>query len=153
MMNRFSVWAGAVLILVGTLALAARTRAAGRQGWQRHTTLGCIASELNLDNIQQAQMKSIWNSEEPAVAKLVNEFARENREMQALAAQENPDPKRLQSLADHQGATFSELVMEKEKLMMQFEKQVLKPDQRAKVAAFENCLDGRVDEFAQHLSY
>lgn len=152
-MNRFSVWAGAVFTAVGLFAPAVRAQATERKVSQHPTALGCIAGELNLTSEQQAKMKSIWNSEEPAVAKLVNEFARENREMQSLAAQENPDPKRLQSLADLQGATFSELVMEKEKLMMQFQKQVLKPNQRAKVDAFENCLDGRIDDFAQHLSY
>jgi Spy/CpxP family protein refolding chaperone len=114
--------------------------------------MGCSERGLNLTKTQRAQVKSIWHSEKTTVAKLVADFARENQEMQSLGAQEHADPGRLQSAADQQGATFSELLMEKEKLMMQFETQVLKPDQRAKVEAFESCLGSRIDEFAQYLT-
>lgn len=151
-MKRSFIWTSAFLIIFGLVATVVRAQAEGHNGRGRHAALGCNQSGLGLTSAQKAQVSSIWNKEKPAVARLVNEFARENREMQSLAAQENVDPKRLQSLADQQGATFSELVMEKEKLMMQFQTQVLKPNQRVKVQSFESCLDSRVDEFAQNVT-
>jgi Spy/CpxP family protein refolding chaperone len=151
-MKRFSVWKNVLAIVVAMAALTHHAHAQKHNGWRHHAALGCNQSGLQLTSAQKAQVKSIWVSEKPAVGKLMSEFARENRDMQSLAAQVNPDPKRLQSIADQQGSTFSELLMEKEKLMMQFETQVLKPHQRAKVQAFENCLDGRIDGFAQDLS-
>lgn len=151
-MKRSSVWAGGLLIVIGLVAIAVRAQDSGHNSWGPHAALGCTEHELGLSTEQRARVNAIWAAEKPTVARLMTEFARENRELQSLTAQENPDPKRLQSIADLQGATFSELVMEKEKLMMQFKSQVLKPKQRAKVEAFGACLTGRIDEFAQYVA-
>lgn len=145
------LWTGALLIAINLFATAVRAQEPGRNSLRSHAALGCAEVGLDLSSAQKTQVDSIWNTEKPTVAKLVSEFARENRELQALESQENPDLKRLQSIADLQGATFSALVMEKEKLLMQFETQVLKPKQRAKVEAFGSCLTGRIDQFAQYV--
>lgn len=150
-MRGSSLWTGAMLIAISMIATAVRAQEPGNNGWRSHAALGCAEVGLDLSSAQKTQVDSIWNKEKPTVARLMAEFARENKELQALESQENPDLKRLQSIADLQGATFSDLVMEKEKLLMQFETQVLKPKQRAKVEAFGSCLTGRIDQFAQYV--
>lgn len=151
-MKRSIAWTGALLIVTGLAATVVCAQDQGHHGWGRHAALGCNQGGLGLTSAQKAQINSIWNSEKPTVAKLLADFAGENREMQSVSAEEHPDQSRLQSIADRQGATFSQLLMEKEKLMMQFETQVLQANQRAKVQTFEGCLESRIDQFAQYVS-
>ena len=151
-MKHSLVWAGAFLIAIGLIAISVRADAPWRGGWRRHAAMGCLGGGLNLNSAQKAQIKSIWNTEKPTVAKLVAEFARENKEIESVTSQDHPDPDKIQSIADRQGKTVSELLLEKEKLKMQIESQVLTPDQRAKADRFEKHVDDRIAAIAHLLS-
>lgn len=146
-------WMGILLIAVGVGAIAVRADAPWRSRWHDRRALGCLAAELGLTSAQKTQIGSIWKAEKPTVANLVAEFARENKEMQSLTAQGHPDPAKLQSVADLQGATLAALLVEKEKLKLQIENNVLTPDQRAKAEAFEKHMDEHIDRLADRLSH
>lgn len=157
-MIRRIVWTsiGAVLMVVAITAAWTQTqhwRAGRGPMWFHHGPMDYIAHELDLNDTQKRQIKSIWEGERPNIAELVHELASEQREMDALTFQNAPDEGRIQDIATRQGATFAKLFAEKEKLTGRIYSQVLNPAQRVKADELRRRLDSHMDGLADRMGY
>ncbi|HEV2133623.1 MAG TPA: Spy/CpxP family protein refolding chaperone [Terracidiphilus sp.] len=119
--------------------------------WFHRGPMGYVAHELDLSDTQRLQIKSIWAGERPNVAELVQEFANEQKEMDALTFEGAPDEGKMQEIAARQGVTFAKLFAEKEKLESKIYSQVLNPAQRAKADELRKHLNWRLDEIANRI--
>ena len=83
----------AALIVAGITAAWAQTqtwRGVHAPFWFHHGPMGYIAGELELNDNQKAQIRTIWEGERPNIAGLVHEFASEQREMDAMRSKGEP---------------------------------------------------------------
>jgi len=154
-MKKVLIWSGAALVLI--VAGIAIARADGRSwhrwchgGWE-FRPLGYVAHELNLNDEQKSQIKSIWGTERPAIASLMREFSAENKEMDAATAQGDMDEVKVQEIADRQGATVARLLVEREQLKSKIYSTVLTPEQRTKADALQARWHSRLDQIADKL--
>ena len=148
---------GAALIVAGITAAWTETQPwlEGRgpfwihHGPMGYGPMGFVARQLNLNDTQKSQIKSIWEGERPNIAVLLHEFASEQREMDALPLQDGaPDDGRVQDIATREGATLRKLLTEKETITGRIYSQVLNPAQRAKADELRNRLSSRIDHAA-----
>ena len=154
-MKKVLIWSGVVLVLI--VAGIAIARAEGRPwhrwchgGWD-FGPLGYFAHELNLNDEQKSQIKSIWEAERPAIASLVREFSAQNKDMDAATAQGNMDQAKVQEIADRQGATVAQILVERERLKSKIYSTVLTPEQRTKADALQARFHSRLDQMADKL--
>ena len=143
-MKRILIWScAAVLVVVAGVAIA---RADVRGGWHgcfghrwgaRFGPMGYVAHELNLNDAQRQQIRSMWQTEKPAVTGLVQELGAESKEMDAATAKGNVDEAKVQEIASRQGATIAKLLVEKEHFKSKIYATVLNPEQRAKADALQ----------------
>ena len=140
----------ALLLLVAGIAIA---RADGPRWhrWHHHSFLGYIARELKLKDAQKSQIKSIWQSERPALSSLVRELAVEGKEMDTATAQANLDESKVQEIASRQGATVAKLLVEKERLRAKIYTTVLTPEQRTKANELQKRWHARLDRIAARI--
>jgi Spy/CpxP family protein refolding chaperone len=89
-----------------------------------------VAYELNLSDTQKSQIKSIWESERPTVAPLLQELASEGKEMDSVTVQGRLDESKVQAIAARQGETIAKLLVEKERLKSKIYTTVLNSEQR-----------------------
>ncbi|GGA63192.1 hypothetical protein GCM10011507_13530 [Edaphobacter acidisoli] len=156
-MKRFTLWA-TVAVVVGLMAFViVRADARGRSGWCGHGWHrpgpgNYVAHALNLSDAQRTQIKTIWQAERPTVSARVQELLAENKEMNALAAEENPDQSKVEAVANRQASTIAALLMEKEKMQSKIYGTVLNPDQRVKADELEKRWESRLDRVANHLA-
>jgi Spy/CpxP family protein refolding chaperone len=155
-MKRFTIWSSAALLLVAVSIVVARADGPkrhgwGSRGWGHHGTLGYIAHELNLSDVQRSQIKTIWTAERPTAASLVQELASESKEMDSATAPENLDESRVQAIAARQGETIAKLLVEKERLKSRVYVTVLNPDQRIKANELQKTWHSRLDRLAARL--
>lgn len=151
MKKKYVIWS-VVAIAILSLGFVFARADAMRHGWcHRHGPLGFIAHELNLNNTQKAQVKTIWQGEKPTVASLLRELAAENKEMDAATTQGSFDAGKIQPIADRQAATIAKLLVEKEKIRSQIYANVLTPDQRAKADKLQERWHSRLDKIAERI--
>ncbi len=151
-MKRFMIWSGVALLLIAVI-LAARAHGSGRhgwggRGWSHHGPLGYVAYELNLSDTQKSQIKSIWESERPTVAPLLQELASEGKEMDSVTAQGSLDESRVQAIATRQGETIAKLLVEKERLKSKIYTTILNSEQRTKADELQKKWHSRLDQAA-----
>jgi Spy/CpxP family protein refolding chaperone len=157
-MMRRIVWTtlGAALIVVGITAAWTQTgtlRGGHGPFWFHHGPMGFIAHELDLNDMQKSQIKTIWEGERPNISELIHEFASEEKESDALAFQDGTlDEGRIQDIAARQGATLAKLFVEKEKLTARIYAQVLNPAQRTKADELRKHWSARLDHVADRIS-
>ena len=154
-MRKVLVWSGAVLMLIvaGIVVARADGRSGHRwchSGW-KFGPLGYVAHELNLNDAQKTQIKSIWQAERPAISSLVREFSAESKEMDVATAQSSMDETRVQEIADRQGATVAKLLVERERLKSKIYSTVLTPGQRTKADELQARWHSRLDQIADKL--
>ena len=104
-MKRIIVWSSvaAIVVVAGAITFAgAEARRWCGHGWRHHGPLGYVVHELNLSDAQTSQIKSILQTERPAISGLVHEFAAEAREMDDATVQGNMDESRVQEIASRQ---------------------------------------------------
>lgn len=155
-MKRFPIWSSAALFLVVVSILVARADdprwyGGPSRGWGHHGPLGYIAHELNLSDAERSQIKTIWITERPMAASLVQELASESKEMDSATAQGNLDESRVQAIAARQGETIAKLLVEKERLKSKVYVTVLNPDQRIKANELQKTFHSRLDRLAARL--
>jgi len=155
-MKRIMIWSGLALLLVATGIFVARAHGSGRQGfgrggWSHHGPLGYVAYELNLSDAQKSQIQSMWETERPAVASLLQELASENREMDSATAQGSLDDSKVAAIAALQGSTISRLLVEKERLKSRVYTNVLNPEQRNKADELQKEWRSRLDYVAARI--
>jgi Spy/CpxP family protein refolding chaperone len=142
-MKRIVLWScvGALLVACGVSFAVASAR--GRhgwcgRGWGHGGPLGIVAHELNLSREQRGQLRSMWQTEKPAMLSLLREFASESKEMDAATANGNLDEAKVQEIAARQGTTVARFLVEKEHFKARIYAAVLTPEQRTKADALQS---------------
>jgi Spy/CpxP family protein refolding chaperone len=158
-MKRYMIWSSALLVLVVIAAGIAVARAAGPgprgwwgRGWGFRGPLGYVSRELNLNDAQKSQIKTLWQAERPAVAMLVRDLASESKEMDSATTQGSLDESKAQAIAARQGETIAKLLVEKERFKSKVYSTVLNPDQRAKAEELQKKWESRLDHVADRLA-
>lgn len=137
-MKRIVMWSCAALLVIVAGVAIARADVRGWHGcvghrWGAHFgPMGYVAHELKLNDAQREQIRSMWQTEKPAVSGLVQELAAESKEMDAATAKGNVDEGKVQEIATRQGATIAKLLVEKEHFKSKIYTTVLNPEQRTK---------------------
>lgn len=121
------------------------------QRWHRFGPMNFLAHELKLSDAQRMQIQALWQAERPTFAAHVHEFLAENKEMNAIAAHDNPDPSEVQKLADRLATTIASLLVEKEQLQSKIYTTVLNPAQRLKADDLREKWESRLDHAAGRL--
>jgi Spy/CpxP family protein refolding chaperone len=155
-MKRITIWATVAAVLVLMAVVIVRADARGRhgwcgRGWHRAGPASYLAHELNLSDAQRTQIRTLWRAERPIVSADLHQFLAENKEMNAVAAQGNPDPGKVQEIANREGATIAALLVEKERMQSKVYATVLNPEQRAKADELQKKLESRLDRGADRL--
>jgi Spy/CpxP family protein refolding chaperone len=156
-MRRITVWTAIAVVLALTAFVIVRAEARGPRGWR-----GCgwhhrgpasfLAHELKLNDAQRAQIRTLWQVERPAVSADVHDLLAEDRDMNAATVQGNPDPGKVQQIADREAITIAALLMQKERLQAKIYATVLTPEQRAKADALQKEWESRMDRAADRLA-
>jgi len=154
-MKRITIISTIVVVLLLTAFVFVRADTRRRQGWCGHGwhhpgPMSFLQHELKLTDGQQAQVQTLWREEQPALSAHVHKLLEENKEMDAIAAQVNPDPSAVQKVADRQAQTIASLLVEKEQLQSKIYTTVLNPGQRVKAEALQKRWESRLDHAAEH---
>jgi Spy/CpxP family protein refolding chaperone len=142
------------LFLTAFVIVRAETRAEhGWYGhrWQHSGPVACLARELNLNNAQRAQIRALWQTEWPILSARIHEFLVENKEMNAIAVNGDPDQSDVQKIADREPNTITTLLVEKARLHSKIYSTVLSSEQRAEAQELQHKWKSRVDRFADGL--
>lgn len=150
-MKRWYLGLGLVLTVLGASFVIARAATFRRHCWHHHGPLAYMSHELHLTSAQRSQVQSIWQTERPTVAKLVQEFAAESKEMSAATPQGSFDQEKVRSVADRQGATVAALLVEKQKIVS-LVYAILTPEQRTRADQLQDRWHDHFDEVAQRLA-
>jgi Spy/CpxP family protein refolding chaperone len=150
-MRRIVIWScAALLVVVAGLAIA-RADMRGWHGCFGHRRgghfgpMGYVAHELKLNDAQREQIRSMWQTEKPAISGLVHELAAEGKEMDQATAKGNLDEGKVQEIAARQGATVAKLLVEKEHFKSKIYATVLNPEQRTKADELQSRWHERLD--------
>jgi Spy/CpxP family protein refolding chaperone len=150
-MKRILIWSCAALLVVVAGVAIARADVRGWHGcvghrWGSHFgPMGYVAHELKLNDAQRGQIRSMWQTEKPAVSGLVQELGAESKEMDAATAKGNVDEGKVQEIASRQGATIAKLLVEKEHFKSKIYSTVLNPEQRTKADELQARWHDRMD--------
>lgn len=155
-MKRIVIWSCVAVLVIATGVAIARADVRGwhgcfRHGWGHFGPMGYVSRELKLDDAQRKQIRSMWDSEKPAVSGLVHELAAESKEMNAATAQGNLDEGKVQEIASRQGATIAKLLVEKEHFKSKIYTTVLTPEQRKKADEMQSRWHERMDRMSDRL--
>jgi Spy/CpxP family protein refolding chaperone len=155
-MKRITIWATVVVALILVAVVVVRADVRGRQGWCGHHwhhpgPASYLAHELKLSDAQRGQIQTLWQGERPVISADIREFLAENKEMNAMAAQGNPDQAKVQQIANREAGTIAALLVEKERLQSKVYSTVLNPDQRAKADELQKRLESRLNHAADRL--
>jgi Spy/CpxP family protein refolding chaperone len=136
-MKRIVIWSSVAVLLVAcgvgiAVASARGCHRWGGRGWGRPVPLRYLAHELDLNREQRQQIRSMWQTERPAMLLLLHEFAAESKEMDAATAKGNVDEGKVQEIAERQGSTVARFLIEKEHFQAKIYSTVLNPEQRTK---------------------
>jgi Spy/CpxP family protein refolding chaperone len=136
-MKRIAIWSCAAILVLATGLAIARANVGGwheypGHRWGHFGPMGVVVHELNLSDAQQQQIRSLWQSERPALSGLIREFAAESKEMDQATANGNLDETKVQEIAARQGTTVSKLLVEKAHFTTKVYTSVLNPEQRVK---------------------
>lgn len=153
-MKRIAIWSCAAVLLAAAGVAIAGANARGWNGCFGHQggrfgAMGYMAHELNLSKEQNQQIRSMWQTERPAVSGLLQEFAAENKEMDQATAQGNLDESKVQEIAAQQGATLAKLLVEKEHFRAKIYTSVLNPEQRTKADNLQSRWQERLGHIAK----
>ncbi len=155
-MKRIVIWSSVVFLVAAAGILVLRADSSMRHGWNGrawgfHGPLGYFAHELKLSDAQKSQVESMWKTERPTIAALVQELASENDEMDAATAKGNIDEGKLQAIASRQGAAIAKLLVEKERFEARVYTTVLSPEQRTRADGLQKTWHDRLDHIADRI--
>jgi Spy/CpxP family protein refolding chaperone len=141
-----------LVLLVGLVIASAEARGwhrgFGHRGWH-HSPLGYVAKELDLSDTQRQQIRTIWESERPALSKLAKQFADQNRDLSAATAKGAVNETETLRIANLQGATLAQLILEKEHLKAKIYSDVLSQEQRDKADALLSRWQSHLDQLGK----
>jgi Spy/CpxP family protein refolding chaperone len=110
-----------------------------------------VAHELKLSDTQRQQVRSMWQTEKPAISELLHELAAESKEMDAATAKGNLEEGKVQEIASRQGETIAKLLVEKEHFKSKVYTTVLTPEQRTKADEMQSRWHDRLDHMSDKL--
>lgn len=155
-MKRSAVISVLVFVLFLTVFAVVRAETRGRYGWCGHRwhhlgPANYLAHELKLSDAQKAQIRTLLQAERPVFSAHIHEFLAENKEMNAIAANANPDQNEVQKIADREANTIATMLMEKAHLQSKIYFTILNSDQRAKADELQKKWGSRLDRLADRL--
>jgi Spy/CpxP family protein refolding chaperone len=155
-MKRITLWSTVALVLVLLALVIVRAEARGRRGWSGHGwchpgPMSFLAHDLKLSDAQRAQIRTLWQTERPNLSAYLHELLAENKQMDAVAVQGNPDQGKVREIADREATTIAALLVEKEQLQSKIYLTVLNPEQRAKVDELQKKWESRLDHAVNRL--
>jgi periplasmic protein CpxP/Spy len=98
--------------------------------------MGMMADYLDLTDAQRTQMKTILSKEKPTIQPLMQQLAAGRQQMQQLEQAATFDETKARTVATQQSQTLAELMVQKARIKSELI-QVLTPDQKTKLTAFE----------------
>ena len=155
-MRRITFISAAVVVLLLAAFVAVRAETRGGHGWCGHRwhhpgPASYLAHELKLNDAQRAQIGTLWQAERPTFSAHIHELLAENKEMNAIAANGNPDESEVQKIADREANTIATMLVEKARLQSKIYSTVLSPEQRAKADELQKKWESHLDRFADRL--
>jgi Spy/CpxP family protein refolding chaperone len=156
-MKRIAIWSCAALLVVVAGVVIARADVRGWHGcsghrWGHHLgPMSYVAHELKLSDTQRQQVRSMWQTEKPAISELLHELAAESKEMDAATAKGNLEEGKVQEIASRQGETIAKLLVEKEHFKSKVYTTVLTPEQRTKADEMQSRWHDRLDHMSDKL--
>jgi Spy/CpxP family protein refolding chaperone len=155
-MKRIAIWATAAVVLVLIAVVVIRADARGSGGWCGHRwhhpgPVSYFARDLKLNRAQKAKIQTLWEAERPTISADLHEFLAENKEMNAIAVQGNPDQSKVQEIADREATTIAKLMVDKVRLQSKIYSTVLTPEQRAKADELQKKWGSRLDRIVNRL--
>jgi len=140
----------AIIAVIGGLGLAtvASKAAHASTRWMQqqrtHFLAQHIANDLNLSDEQRTQIKTILQTERPAIQTLVHKFEAQNDQLHAKGSF---DEAYVRSVAQQQSASYADALVEREKVRSEI-MAVLNPDQQQKLkqltTEFRTALENRL---------
>jgi Spy/CpxP family protein refolding chaperone len=154
-MKRITIWSTLAVALVVMAVVVLRAEARGGAGWCNHSwrhfgPAGYLAHGLKLDRVQKEKIQTLWEAERPTASADIHDLLAENKEMNAMAVQGNPDQSKVHEIAGREAATIAKLVVEKARLQSAIYLTVLNPEQRAKSVELQKKWESRLDRAAAH---
>lgn len=156
--KRIAIWSGiAALVVIAGIAIASAEVHRGwcghgwaRRGWRGPAAVGYLSYRLDLSQAQRKEIRSIWESEKPAITPLVAEFASEDKEMAQAAAGGTLDEGKVQAIAAREGTTVSKLLVERARLQSKIYSTVLTPEQRTRADKLQERWHDRLGRIWDH---
>lgn len=137
-----------VLAAIGFSQTAVTTRDTGHRGRHFGRMLGISARYLDLTDEQKTQMKDIMTKEKPTIQPLIQQVAQNRQQMRQLESAGTFDETKVRSLATQQSQTMAELMVQRARIKSEL-MQVLTPDQKIKMGAFEARKEARLQRRLQ----
>jgi Spy/CpxP family protein refolding chaperone len=131
-----------LLAAIGFSQTAATTPGPGHRGRHFGRMLGISARYLELTDAQKTQMKDIMTKEKPTIQPLMQQLAQNRQQMRQLESAATFDENKVRALATQQSQTMAELIVQKARIKSEL-MQVLTPEQKTKMAAFEARREAR----------
>ncbi len=139
--------ASVALVLLGAVAVSQTIRRAHwGYGMRGGHMLAFFTRYLDLNESQQAQVKTIMEKEKPTLQPLMQQLAQAHHQMRQFE-EGNFDEAQVRALASAQSQNITELIVAKARIESEM-MQVLTPEQKAKFQAF---MDKREARFNKHL--
>ena len=156
-MKRIVLWitAGVALVLIAVVVLRADARRSGGwcgHGWRHHGPTSYVAHELKLDRGQEAKIETLWQTDRPTISAGLHEFLAEEKAMNAIAVEGNPDVSKVREITDREAATIAALLAEKMRLQSKIYSTILTPEQRAKADELQKRWESRLDRVADRFA-
>ena len=130
-----------------TVVKTARDTGGWGSGYGR--MLGIRADYLDLTDAQRTQIKDILTKERPTIRPLMQQLMQSHQQMRQLESAATFDETKIRTLATEQSQTMTELLVQKARIKSEL-LQVLTPDQKTKMAAFEARQEARLQRRLQH---
>jgi protein CpxP len=127
---------GAAVILAVAAAIAQGMHGHGGPDGEFHHMLGFFTHYLNLTADQQTQAKAIWEKEKPAIEPLKQQMRKYHADLRALENAGPFDEAKTRALITQNAQNMIEMQVQHSRIKSEMI-QVLTPEQKAKLAAFE----------------
>jgi protein CpxP len=135
-----------VLAVAAGLATTALAQGRGKFGHHHGWMLHRMTRELNLTDAQQAQIKTILQTQHAKIQPLMQQL-HQNQQTQSAAATGTFDETQARTFAGKQAQIMSDLIVEKQRTQSEIYA-VLTPDQRAKA---QQLMQQREQRRLQHM--
>lgn len=160
-MKRKYIVIGMIVLLLGAGSLLFAQARRGHFGmgmcwgmWGGHgeqAIIDHLSMMYDLTDAQKAEVRQMWTAEKPNVMPIVQQLAATHKQMVGASANGKFDEAAVTSLANKQGQSIAQLIVEKQRMTAKFY-MLLTPEQRAKFDRIQQQRLSRMDQFLQKLT-